>query len=86
MMPACERRFPALPVLTDPNVRSVRVLGPHPVWSLRARLRLRLGLTRISTYPRASYLKPMRLSQSWPTPRSRMIGSGFSESSRAQIR
>ncbi|TIS56196.1 MAG: hypothetical protein E5W82_07185 [Mesorhizobium sp.] len=47
MMPACERRFPALPVLTYPKVRSVPVLGTH---------RSRLGLTRISTDPATPYL------------------------------
>ncbi|TIS77572.1 MAG: hypothetical protein E5W94_13215 [Mesorhizobium sp.] len=48
IQPACERRFPALPVLTYPTVRSVPVLGTHPVWSLRARLRLRLERDEIS--------------------------------------
>jgi len=28
-MPACEWRFPALPVLTYPKVRSAPVLGSH---------------------------------------------------------
>ncbi|RUU10467.1 MAG: hypothetical protein EOQ98_21260 [Mesorhizobium sp.] len=41
MMPACERRFPVLPVLTYPKVRSAPVLGNH---------HSRRGLTRISTY------------------------------------
>ncbi|TIX60014.1 MAG: hypothetical protein E5V28_03895 [Mesorhizobium sp.] len=36
MMPECEWRFPALPVLTYPKVRSAPVLASHPVWSLRA--------------------------------------------------
>ncbi|RWQ36433.1 MAG: hypothetical protein EOS21_24060 [Mesorhizobium sp.] len=43
MMPACERRFPALPVLTYPKVRSAPVLGIH---------HSRRGLTRISTHLR----------------------------------
>ncbi|RWM20747.1 MAG: hypothetical protein EOR73_13130 [Mesorhizobium sp.] len=29
VMPACKCRFPALPVLSSPNVRSVPVLGNH---------------------------------------------------------
>ncbi|PZV38430.1 hypothetical protein B5V02_12480 [Mesorhizobium kowhaii] len=48
MRPACKWRPPALPVLADPKVRSAPVLGTRLVWSLRARLGLRLGLTRIS--------------------------------------